>query len=176
MHRLTIFFGYILLKFSFARHHNSQGIPEFGNPTENWIYSGFLPPFLLATISSLLISQSFSFVSFSPLSPNSAPVLVKFQPMQSLNVDQKFKLFCYLLDGVIGGSDGQPVDTVQFEWAKNGRILHSSSKYRIDMMNDESFLTIEKLSITDTGNYSCTVRNQFGTDVQYTQLTVKGLI
>lgn len=106
-----------------------------------------------------------------------APKLGQFKPLESFDQGQKFKLLCYLLEG------SKPII---FTWKKNDQILSSSSstsipsdseqRYRIDYRNDdESYLTIQKLSIADAANYSCLARNRFGSSKQSIRLSVKGI-
>lgn len=63
----------------------------------------------------------------------------------------------------------------EFRWLKNDHSL-SDNDYKINIINyeDESQLIIDKLDRNDPGNYSCIVRNSFGTDIQSTILSVKG--
>lgn len=86
---------------------------------------------------------------------------------QLLNAGSKFKFACYLNEG------SKPVS---FDWSRNGQRLAKSDKYKIDTFADESILTIPRLESTDSGNYSCVARNDFGHDSQFTALLVKGLI
>lgn len=98
---------------------------------------------------------------------------MEFKPKQQFNLGQKFKLFCYSYEG------SKPV---AFEWSKNGLALESiidspssvNKKHKIDSSEDESRLTIDRLSGEDSGNYSCSARNDFGFDRQSTLLVVKG--
>lgn len=80
-------------------------------------------------------------------------------------VGKRFKQFCYLDDEATSGP-------YRFEWAKNSGPLPLSL---IESSQDFSVLTIGSLAATDSGNYSCSVRNELGTDVQFTTLIVKGL-
>ncbi len=65
-----------------------------------------------------------------------------------------------------------------FQWSKNGNILTNSpeSEYKIENNDDYSLFTIKSVDRSDSGNYSCVVRNAFGTDIKSALLHVKGLI
>ena len=111
------------------------------------------------------------FVLFSLLlcvSSQMAPKLNPFISKQSQNLNSKFKLLCILQEGF---------KPARFEWHKDGRVLlEFNSNYRIETEEDESEFTILKLDSNDSGNYSCSVWNDFGTDTQSKFLTVQGLI
>jgi len=64
-----------------------------------------------------------------------------------------------------------------FQWGKNGKILSNTPQntYKIENLKDHSLFSIESVDRSDSGNYSCIVRNAFGEDVKYSQLIVKGL-
>jgi hypothetical protein len=64
-----------------------------------------------------------------------------------------------------------------FEWSKNGHSLKANPdvNYKIDNFDRFSTLTIAKIDRKDSGNYTCIVRNAFGTDSQNVLLTVKGM-
>lgn len=65
-----------------------------------------------------------------------------------------------------------------FQWIKNGNILNNDlqSNYKISASEDHSQFLIKNVHRSDSGNYSCIVRNAFGTDIQSTQLNIKGLL
>ena len=98
-----------------------------------------------------------------------APKLEEFKSTRSLNVGSKFSMFC---------SPHEGTKPFRFEWFKNGHYLPvlsvTDSKYRIETSEGESLFIIEKLIQTDSGNYSCSVKSNFGSDSQFTVLTVKG--
>jgi hypothetical protein len=64
-----------------------------------------------------------------------------------------------------------------FQWFKNDRILvpNPESNFRIDTSQENSNLIIAKLHRSDSGNYSCLVRNTFGSDSQSVLLNVRGI-
>jgi hypothetical protein len=79
-----------------------------------------------------------------------------------------FQLFCTVQEGSL---------PFFFEWSKNGQSLKANPdvNYKIDNFDRFSTLTIAKIDRKDTGNYTCIVRNVFGTDSQNVLLTVKGM-
>ena len=97
--------------------------------------------------------------------------MVEFKPLLHLNLGQKFKLLCYNSEG-ISSTTGK---LMIFEWSKNGLILNanSNSRYRIDIFDDESHFTIDQLTKEDSGNYSCSARNDAGFSRQSTLLVVQ---
>ena len=98
------------------------------------------------------------------------PKLDEFQSSRTLKNGTKFKIFCVILEGT---------KPFQFEWRFNDHQLSKlfiASEYKIDSFNDDqSQLTIAKLDRKHSGTYSCSVRNNFGSDRQSTRLTVTGL-
>ena len=64
---------------------------------------------------------------------------------------------------------------LQFKWFKN-EILLNSEDVEIETKNIFSHLTLPKIDIEDSANYSCVVSNQFGFDTQWSVLQVKGLL
>ncbi len=64
-----------------------------------------------------------------------------------------------------------------FQWYKNDEILVSNpeSNFRIDSSADYSNFIIAKVHRSDSGNYSCLVRNPFGSDSQSVRLNVRGI-
>ena len=109
------------------------------------------------------------FIFCTLVDANIPPKLDDFVPKRSQSLGTKFGLFCSLFEG------SKPI---QFEWLRNGRqLLPSDSRYRIETTIDNSVLTIPSLIISDTlSNFTCSVRNNVGSDSKYTILTVKGLI
>jgi hypothetical protein len=64
-----------------------------------------------------------------------------------------------------------------FQWYKNEQILVSNleSNFKIDSSAEYSNFIIAKVHRSDSGNYSCLVRNTFGSDSQSVRLNVRGI-
>ena len=64
-----------------------------------------------------------------------------------------------------------------FQWYKNDEILvsNSGSNFRIDTSEEYSNLIITKVQRSDSANYTCVVRNAFGSDSQSVRLNVRGI-
>jgi len=65
-----------------------------------------------------------------------------------------------------------------FQWTKDGQLLNNSpqTNFKIENSEDQSIFKIVSVIRSDSGNYSCNVRNAFGTDSQSALLIVKGLV
>ncbi len=63
-----------------------------------------------------------------------------------------------------------------FEWTKDNEII-SDDHVKIASHNERSStLSIEKVRSSDSGNYSCNVKNAFGSDSQTIMLIIKGYL
>jgi hypothetical protein len=80
-----------------------------------------------------------------------------------------FQLLCTVEEGSL---------PLFFEWSKNGQSLKAKQDVNYEIDNSKKFSTfsISKIDRRDAGNYTCVVRNAFGTDSQNVLLTVKGMI
>ncbi len=88
---------------------------------------------------------------------------------KNLTEGSYFQLLCTVEEGSL---------PLFFEWSKNGQSLKANPdvNYKIDNIDRASTFIISKINRKDTGNYTCSVRNAFGTDSQNVYLTVKGMI
>ena len=112
----------------------------------------------------------FCFLILSQTGHSLKPKLSGFLKSQSQNQNSKFKLSCFVEEG------SKPLE---FRWfLDNSEIILKNSDRNIQIVHseDESILKIDNLSKENTGNYSCFVKNSYGTDVQSSVLLVKGLI
>ena len=99
---------------------------------------------------------------------NVVPKLAEFMLKRVQNEKTKLKISCTPQEG------SKPF---HFEWHREGRLLvEPFHRFKISFDEDESELIIPRLSFEDSGNYSCTVRNDYGSDTQWTQIVVKGLL
>ena len=64
---------------------------------------------------------------------------------------------------------------LQFKWFKNDKVINSEN-VEIETKSIVSHLTIPKIQIEDSANFSCIVLNPFGIDHQWSVLQVKGLL
>ena len=78
-----------------------------------------------------------------------------------------FNAFCSLLKGSL---------PIHFQWMKNDMIIHDNDKHIqiITIGEKTSRLKIDKVKAEDTGNYTCSARNEHGIDSHMIQLIVKG--
>lgn len=102
-----------------------------------------------------------------------APQIAKFHSSLSQPIGSVFALFCNALSG------SKPF---RFQWFKDGEelggqsstLLHSA-RFQVDTKQVFSHLMLHDLVPSDSGNYSCTVSNDFGLHTQWSVLQVKGL-
>lgn len=65
---------------------------------------------------------------------------------------------------------------VEFQWKKDGQEVLESSYLKIQSVPDSSILVIESVTSKSSGNYTCIVKNAYGTDQFTAVLTVTGLL
>lgn len=65
---------------------------------------------------------------------------------------------------------------VQFAWTKDGLMLKANSRMEISNSKKVSVLSIESVSVNDSGSYTCIASNDVSEERQYASLTVKGEI
>ena len=82
-------------------------------------------------------------------------------------VNTVFAVFCHSLSGT---------PPLFFEWFKDGKSIRTNRDSRVEVENSKLFstLNIAKISRNDAGNYSCKVKNAFGSDTLNVVLNVKG--
>ena len=88
---------------------------------------------------------------------------------QTLQVDQRFSLFCSIVDGD---------EPIVLSWRKDGELLIESETELLGMsisrVEHDSILRFSSLEAHHMGNYSCHARNAAGHAVKYSYLQVKG--
>ncbi|XP_076318858.1 cell adhesion molecule DSCAM-like [Tachypleus tridentatus] len=95
-------------------------------------------------------------------------VPVKVQPFafpQDVNKDEKIQVVC----GVKFGDE-----PIHFEWFKDHKMLKTGQGVVILNHPSMSLLIINSVNVSDSGNYTCLVRNKYGEDSHTCQLLVKG--
>src|SRR5699024_2842390 len=119
----------------------------------------------------ILISILLSLVLINSLeSAKIAPKLGEIITKRSQNVGTKLKILCSIQEG------SKPIS---FEWRKDEHILVPGANQHFHIESaaaDESQFVIQELVVLDSGNYTCSARNEYGSDQQTTWLTVKGLL
>lgn len=63
---------------------------------------------------------------------------------------------------------------VQFSWTKDGMMLKADGRIEISNSKKVSVLSIESVSVTDRGSYTCVATNTLSEDRQNTSLAVEG--
>ncbi|XP_025016016.1 Down syndrome cell adhesion molecule-like protein Dscam2 [Tetranychus urticae] len=86
----------------------------------------------------------------------------------------------FLLKPKIGGKttvacmvdDGEP--PFEFNWFKDEQKIQHDSTIHIDKLRDSSILTIEQMSSSHNGKYTCNVKNMYGSDTPAIEIAVEG--
>ncbi|XP_035232059.1 Down syndrome cell adhesion molecule-like protein Dscam2 [Stegodyphus dumicola] len=60
----------------------------------------------------------------------------------------------------------------QFEWLKDGKEVKEAAHIKIQSVLDSSFLVIQSVTSESSGNYTCIVKNSYGSDRFTSSLTV----
>ena len=65
---------------------------------------------------------------------------------------------------------------MRFQWLKDGQAISKSKDIQIISIDEmSSKLSIKKVSSFHSGNYTCSVQNDFGIDAHTVKVTVKGI-
>ncbi len=113
----------------------------------------------------VLLVFSFSFVL--SVSSDQQPRLIDLPKSQRQILGSTFVLTC-------NSWSGSP--PFSYSFYRNGVQLKNNSRVTMtETKNSFALLTISDLTATDSGNYSCTVKNRGGSDAKWTVLQVNGL-
>lgn len=96
---------------------------------------------------------------------NNVPVLQDLYHSRQLQEGQLLKLHCDLLDGQ---------HPIQFSWKSNDKLIKNNDDFQIIDKDDESTLKIKNLSLLHFGHYSCSARNEFGSDEKQIEIHFNG--
>ena len=103
------------------------------------------------------------------LYPMTAPVLSKFVNQQNQDQNSNFNTLCSVSKGT---------EPLTFDWYKNGKLIvpGGDKRYKIEKSKLFSTFGIERVIRSDSGNYTCLVKNSVGSDSHNVLLVVKGKI
>ncbi|KPM07835.1 Immunoglobulin domain containing protein 9 [Sarcoptes scabiei] len=160
----------------FIWHRNSNEIIE--SSRHNIETKGSLSYFTLSRLTSddwgnyscIVFNRNGFDSQWTILRVDESPELSKFHPFLSQSIGSSFTLFCSSMKG------SKPLE---FVWNKNGLNIKNSiifDRYQIDSKPSYSLLSIHSLQPNDSGNYSCSVTNPFGYDLQWSLLEIKGYL
>lgn len=62
----------------------------------------------------------------------------------------------------------------RFEWYKDGKRVHQTTTLTIITSDIVSNIRFKTLAMTDSGNYSCSASNSYGSDSFTTEVIVEG--
>ena len=100
------------------------------------------------------------------LSNCTKPEVLKLNPITKLNQNSSFPLSCVSLSG------SKPL---KFEWFKNNQRIPKDSPLINEIENSYSVLNLKNILPDDAGEYSCFVKNSYGSDSTITVLQIQGL-
>lgn len=95
------------------------------------------------------------------------PVLKRVPPDEIYLVGGDFLSFCAVKSGKT---------PLIFEWRKDEKLLSSDTRYKIEVFEKHSVLSVPNISLNDAGVYSCFVKNDFGSDGYNIEVVVQGRI
>jgi len=94
-----------------------------------------------------------------------APKISNFANNEPLNEGSHFSALCSVYKGSL---------PLFFQWTKDNQVI-TDDHFKIASHSERSsILSIEKVRSSDSGNYSCSVSNAFGSDSQTIILIIKG--
>ena len=95
-----------------------------------------------------------------------APKLGRVLPSQHADVNASLQLLCSVRQGE------QPLF---FEWYKNSKLIKQGVNVEIENSKQFSLLNFPRLIEENAGNYSCLVKNTYGSDSINVVLTIRGM-
>ncbi|GFU20647.1 down syndrome cell adhesion molecule-like protein 1 [Nephila pilipes] len=108
--------------------------------------------------------MAFSIISISISDAGDAPVIVPFFFPTALKEGERGSAICTLRSG------DRPLE---FQWLKDGEKIIPDSNMDIQSVRDtSSILSIETVTSQSSGNYTCIVKNSFGSDRYTANLAV----
>jgi len=94
-----------------------------------------------------------------------APKISKKDSSESLKEGSYFTIICAVYEGSL---------PLFFQWSRNDQAISDTNIEIASSDKRSSRLTIEKVTSNDSGNYTCNVKNAFGSDSHSTSLQIKG--
>lgn len=123
--------------------------------------------FILIKLNSVLSTILIVCIGGLPLVLAIKPKLLDFSNDNIKLIENiTYPLSCILISG------SRPL---MFEWFQNGNKLVNKSNLKLDNQDQMSTLTFLSVKVTNSGQYECRARNQFGTDSIMTRIFVTGL-
>ncbi|KAM7294611.1 hypothetical protein ISCGN_024117 [Ixodes scapularis] len=114
-------------------------------------------------VSNAVGSGSYS----AALAVEEKPEIMPFTFSKNVLLGQKTMVTCAVTTGST---------PLEFLWSHNGRAVdNTASKYAASVTSNIATMTIQKVSAEDTGNYTCTVSNDVGSDSYTSALLVEEL-
>ncbi|XP_025016081.1 Down syndrome cell adhesion molecule-like isoform X2 [Tetranychus urticae] len=98
---------------------------------------------------------------YAQTSPRVAPISPLVKPV----IGGKTSLACQNIEGT---------PPIQLNWFKDGKELSNSQSIKIRTIEDSSMLILDPISTSHSGNYTCKVSNNFGSDSYSTELLIEG--
>ena len=93
------------------------------------------------------------------------PVILPSEPIILTATNRKMIINCNI-------QEGSP--PFKFEWMKDGSVLQSDENTKIKVDEEDSLLSIKSTRATDDGNYTCIVKNAFGSASFTTRVIIQG--